>query len=183
MVAFVGDSYTGASPGFVSIAAATLGWDARNFGRGGTSFGRGVSGPMSKTACGLDYCQSYAEMVAEVAKVRPDIVVVSGGANQVSDPSSSVAADIASFYVLLRHSLPSARIIGTSPLWNDKAPPDNLRAMQASVKAAVEAVAGEYVDLGEPLRDRPDLVGPDGVHPNLAGHEAIAAAFASAIRR
>jgi hypothetical protein len=90
------------------------------------------------------------------------------------------ANGVKAFFVALHDAAPEARIIATSPIWDDDLPPDGLDAMRAVVQREVSSVGGSYVDLGDPLLGRPDLVAEDGVQLNDAGHEAIAAAFLAA---
>jgi acyl-CoA thioesterase-1 len=65
-------------------------------------------------------------------------------------------------------------IYATSPLGDDDPAPRSLVSMGAAVDAAVTNVGGEYLDLGQPLAGRPELITGDGVHPNDDGYALIA---------
>jgi lysophospholipase L1-like esterase len=80
----------------------------------------------------------------------------------------------------LRSRLPHAQIVAVNPFWDAAAPPARLAAMAQEIAAAVRAVGGIYLDIGDPLLGHPNYVGPDGVHPNDVGHAALAAAFIQA---
>jgi GDSL-like Lipase/Acylhydrolase family len=183
---FVGDSYTAgahvsaADRRFTTIVAKTQGWTEVNLGRGGTGYVSGVSKNAAKSACGLAYCPSYTEMIAAVAAAKPDVVVVSGGRNEIGRVTGEWIAGVESFFTALRVALPHAQIVATSPIWDDDPVPALLPLMCAGVKWAVTAVGGVYVDLGDPLFGHRDFVADDGVHPNDAGHAAIARVFSAA---
>ena len=85
-----------------------------------------------------------------------------------------------SFFVSLHQAVPDARIIATSPIWDDDPAPVELTAVRHAVRSAVTAVGGTYLDLGDPLLGHPELVAEDGVHPTDAGHQALADAFHTA---
>jgi hypothetical protein len=131
--------------------------------------------------CGLDHCPSYTESIPAAAAANPDIVIVNGGRNELwiaGSPEWSQGVD--EFFAELRRSLPYATIIATSPIWDDDPTPPEIETMGEVVRQAVSTVGGRYVDIGEPLLGRPDLVADDGIHPNDAGNAAIAAAFEAA---
>lgn len=184
VVAFMGDSYTagtGASDTdhrFATLVAVKEGWDAQDFGQGGTGYTVALTdAATAKIACGGSTCPSYPEMIPKVAAARPDIVVVSGGRNDAGVPTNAEATAIRDFYKKLRGALPDAKIIATSPIWDSSPPPASLTPMQAAVKSAVQSVKGTYLDIGEPLKGHRDWIIADGVHPNDEGHAAIAAAI------
>jgi lysophospholipase L1-like esterase len=179
---FIGDSYTAGAgstgQGFVELIAQTRGWEVINLGRGGTGYLDSSRGEIAPMACGLDYCPSYLEMIGTAARHSPDIVVVSGGRNEVDSANNPYWVDgVRTFFVALRVMVPGAKIIATSPIWDAREVPSEMVAMQVVVRDAVTAVGGTYVDLGQPLAGRPDYLTADQVHPNDAGHAAIAKAF------
>jgi acyl-CoA thioesterase-1 len=110
------------------------------------------------------------------------VVVVSGGRNDLAVAGDqSCAQSVATFYADLRSAFPDAEILAVSTLWDDEPAPDDLAVIADAVRAGVERVGGAYLDVGQPLAGRPDLLGRDGVHPNDEGHRAIADAINSAI--
>jgi lysophospholipase L1-like esterase len=161
-----------------------MGWDEINLGRGGTGYVTSVEGDLSKTACGLDYCPSFLEMIPEVLEANPDFVVVTGGRNDLSRTTEpAYAAGVAEFFAALRRGLPHVTIMALSPIWDDRPVPAGLQTMRTVIEREVTRVGGRYVNLGDPLLNRPDLVASDNrVLPNDAGHAAIASAFDAAYR-
>jgi len=158
---FIGDSYTAgagstdAAHNFAEQVGVAEGWIVKNAGRGGT----GYLNTASKAGCGLDYCPNYREMIPIAEKSQPSIIVVSGGRNDLN--KSGVAAQIAAFYTDLRTAFPKATILATSPLWDDDRAPAGIATIAGEVKAAVKAAGGTYLDIGQPLAGKPDLIGPD----------------------
>lgn len=190
IVAFIGDSYAAGAGAtilkyrFTEDLSILRDWTQINLARGGTGYVTSIGPDVSKDFCGLDYCANYDEMVELVAQYRPTTVVVSGGRNDLGQESSSeYPRRVADFYAHLRESLPSANIIAISPLslWDASDPPEGLVQMGEVIRSAVEVVDGTYVDVGQPLLGRWDLMSPDSKHPNNAGHGAIAAAIHAAI--
>lgn len=186
-VAFIGDSYTSGAgaakgAGFADLIAAQLKLKASNFSQGGTGYVKRIEAG-GGGACGNDVCPNYGEMADQVIAKAPAIVIVSGGRN---DPSEPVAFDAATnaLFSKLRSGLPNAKIIATSPVWGAEAPPIRTEAMNDSIRAAVTAVGGTFVDVGQPFTNHPELITGDNVHPNDAGHrvlaDAVLAGFATA---
>ena len=176
-VAFIGDSYsagTGASKdqGFVSLLSKQLKLKPSNFAQGGTGYIKRIDAK-GEGACGRDVCLNYGEMADKVIVNAPAAVVVSGGRNDPADPAAFDAAAKALF-AELRAGLPSAKLIATSPVWGADGPPPQAEEMRESVRAAVTAAGGTFVDLGQPFEGHPELITKDNVHPNDAGHKVLA---------
>lgn len=174
-VAFIGDSYTAgigtSNPRlrWTSLLTAEMDWVEQNLGQGGTGYLVTTS-----KACGKDYCPNFQEMAAETSKVEATVVMVSGGRNEYKLGLTELEPAIAATMQKIRATVPDAKIIALSPLWDDDPVPAGLTEMGDVVRAQVEAVGGTYLDLGQPLAGRPDLIAPDGGHPNDAGHAEIA---------
>lgn len=189
VAAFIGDSYTAgagatdASQGWVTGAGRLSGWQVRNFGRGGTGYGSSVEGDTARVACGMDRCPSYVEMIPEVVKANPAIVVVSGGRNEAGIPAKAEAAKIADFYAKLRAALPDAKIVAVSPLWDDAPKPAAIDYIASAVQGEAASVNAAYLDIGQPLAGMPGMMAADGTHPNDAGHAAIRTAFVQAAEK
>lgn len=188
-VVFIGDSYTSgagsaSSGGFVQVLSDRMGWAVENLGVGGTGYVVGTQQDPEKArlACGRNYCPNYPEQIDAAAAFTPDIVIVSGGRNNVGLPVDDLRDAISAFYRDLRAALPDADIWATSPLWDDDRPPAALAELSAEVELAVSAVDGRFLGIGQPLVGHPERVVDDGKHPNDAGHRAIARAIAQAGR-
>ncbi|MFT2818183.1 SGNH/GDSL hydrolase family protein [Leifsonia sp. A12D58] len=181
IVAFVGDSYTAGTGSssqaktFPALIGAEQGWEVVNLGRAGTGYV--TSGGQAE--CGLDYCPTFREVIPEIVRANPSIVVVSGGRNDGA--VAGLAENVMTFYRELRAALPNAKILATSPTWDDEAEPQSIADARGYVRSAAEAVGATFLDIGEPLANRPDLVGPDGIHPLDAGYAAFATAINNAI--
>lgn len=160
---FLGDSYTvgvGTSlhgSGFPAMLGEMRGWEVVNLAISGTGYGTG---------------RAYADVIPDAVAAGPDIVVVSGGRND--EGHRSLEREVEDFYAGLRAALPGARIIATSPLWDEPPAPEWLRELRVVVEREVTSVGGEYVDLGDLFLGRPDLIAPDGLHPDEEGLRLIA---------
>lgn len=177
--AFLGDSYTFGSGAtsmqlrWSSIVARSLSWGEVNVGVGGTGYSNAGTKSGGTT---------YIDRVAKVVASKPAIVVVSGGRNDLVQKDFQIVEDsVSKTFADLRAGLPKAKIIALSPVWDASTPPVELAAVAEDVRTAVEAVGGTYVDIGQPLKSHPNLLIDDAVHPNDAGHKALADATVTAI--
>ncbi|MDN4173901.1 SGNH/GDSL hydrolase family protein [Nocardioides sp. SOB77] len=188
LAVFIGDSYTagtGSTGGasFVRVVADTQGWNFENLGEGGTGYllNTDQDPKLARLGCGKDYCPNYPEVIAAAVEAEPDIVVVSGGRNNVTASTDDLDAGIPAFFEQLRDALPEATIYATSPLWDVTEPPEELGRLADIVRASVQSVGGTYLDLGQPLDD-PGLLARDKIHPDNEGHLAIADAINKKLR-
>jgi acyl-CoA thioesterase-1 len=187
-VLILGDSYaagTGASRPerrWVNLLAAAENWKIANYAQGGTGYLTEIESG-GQRACGAARCLNYADMLAAAvdANVSPDIVLVSGGRNDLGEEPGQVGVAIRSLYVKIRKSFPAATIYAVNPLWDDGNAPNAFPKLRATVTAAVENVRGTLLNIGQPLKGRSSRVIRDGVHPNDAGHKAIAEAVEKAL--
>ncbi len=177
---FVADSYTtgvgGGGTKWTTLLAQRRGWDEVNLGYRGTGYARASIAP----DCPAAGCPNYLLVVDQVVARRPDIVVVSGGRNDAVDMSAA-ATNIPLVFQQLRTKLPKARIIAISPFWDSRPYPVALRTIGSDVHSAMQSVRGEYVEIGSPLRNKPQLLGRNGIFPAAAGYETLANAVASAL--
>jgi lysophospholipase L1-like esterase len=177
VVAFLGDDYTAGagatSPAtrWSSLVAEQYGWDEQNFGVAGTGYANGG------TAGGTP----YTARVAALAAKAPVIVIVAGGRFDIESANgpTTIKTGVTATFKALRAALPKAVIIAESPVWPLTKPPATLALVAADVKAAVTAVGGQYLDIGEPLFGLTADFGPHSL-PNDAGYAALAKAFETA---
>ncbi|QKS15673.1 SGNH/GDSL hydrolase family protein [Curtobacterium sp. Csp2] len=175
-VAFIGDSYTGGTgasakdQAFPQVLAAREGWTAAVVACGG-------GGYVNPGNCGT----AYPDHLSEAIDAKPDIVIVSGGRNDIKSSASEVQANATATFHKLREALPNAKLYVTSPIWDDDDPAAALAGIQTAVRAAATATGATYIDIGEPLTGRADLLIDDSIHPNDAGHAAIADAIQAAL--
>ncbi|GEK79683.1 SGNH/GDSL hydrolase family protein [Agrococcus baldri] len=174
---FIGDSYTVGSGtrlvgrGFPGILGTFREWEVTNLGIAGT----GYATNRDELWCPAGGCLDYAGVIPQAVEHDPDIVVVSGGRNDLAmNTVDDIEPFVVDFYTQLREALPDARIIVTSPIWDDPPPPRGLLELSDVVEREANRVGAEYLDLGDPLEGRPDLIASDGLHPNEAGLQIIA---------
>ncbi len=171
VVAFIGDSYSqgiGASTigsRWTTLAAASMGWSELNLSEGGTGYTTSYEGKQT----------DYSTKIAEVAAAKPDIVVISGGRNDYQAGNSTVAGTAAVTLLGMLHSVvPDADLVVVSPVWDSSVPPEEFDEMANGIEMAAVSSGVEFVNIGEPLAAHPEMMAADGLHPNDAGHHAIA---------
>lgn len=165
-VAVIGDSYVDGSTRdsgtqWHEMIAEERGWAVKDFASGGSGY----------VAAGSDD-KVFGDRVAAVIEEDPAAVVVSGGFN---DPlGSAFETAVASTLKRLREGLPETPISVLS-VFDPEGQPDVTTEKNAVIQAAAEHIDATYVDVSDVFDGHPELIGGDGVHPNDAGHEAIAA--------
>lgn len=180
---FIGDSYTyGAgrsseAASFPHVLSGMRDWQVVSLARGGTGYATSAT----FNGCGARYCPTYREVIPEAVAAAPDLVIVSGGRNDLGTPG--LERGVERFFDELRAALPSATIYVTSPLWGAEAAPASLERLSMWVEREAAEHDAVYLDLGDLYRGRPDLIQRDGVHPNDAGLALLAEAIDAAIAR
>ncbi|MFI7583280.1 SGNH/GDSL hydrolase family protein [Kocuria sp. M1N1S27] len=175
--AFIGDSY-GAGTGATSrakrwstLVAQEKGWVELNYSKGGTNYA---------TADARRGGKPYHERLTDLLISQPDIVIVTSAGNSLGRDQSE---GIDKTFQTLREELPDAQIYAVSPFRWAGDYPDDYREFGEDVKAGVENVGGEYLEIGHPLGDRPDAIYEDGTHPNNVGHALLADAIGDAMHQ
>ena len=175
-VVFLGDDYTagiGASSparGWAAAVMRALPVDGTVVAEPGAGYAkRGVRGG------------SYADLVNEVVAAHPQVVVVSGGRNDVGDDPATLRAQIRALFAQLKAKLPTARLLAVAPWWGDSPHPPKLAKVDAAVRAGVEAAGGTYLDTPDPLVNHPAWMA-DAADPNNRGYAAIAQVMTGALR-
>jgi lysophospholipase L1-like esterase len=179
VVLFVGDSYTagGGQVGppytFAELVCAEKAWACYKDAQGGTGY----------TADGKVNDPGYTPYVGRLARtkanIRPDVVIVSGGRNDVG--SSREAKATAAYLSSVRAAFPKARLVVLSPFWGDARPPQVLLDVRRAVADAAVRVDATVINTNGWLA--PELMGPDAVHPTKAGHRRLADELIRACRR
>jgi lysophospholipase L1-like esterase len=174
VVAFVGDSYTGGSDmggydekGWPQIVSASLDWTPVLFAIGGSGFVSGGSGN-----------ETFLQRIPRVVTAQPNVVIVEGGGNDLSQGHSinEIVDGATAVLQQLHAGLPTARLILVSPVvpGNPSAAALNLRDRMIQVAQNADAA---FID---PIADQwlsgpqAQYISSDGVHPTDEGHAAIA---------
>ncbi len=127
----------------------------------------------------------FSGLIDAAVAASPTMVIVQSSDNDDGASDAMLNDAAMSTLVALRGALPDATIVGMNTLWNQPAdPPAEIAASTVALKAAVEAVGGTFVDIGQPLQNQAGLLQFDDEHPTAAGQQvlldAITSAFAAA---
>lgn len=177
VAAFIGDSYTvglgasGPEHRWTTLVAREEGWRESNFGEGGSGY---ITKGMEGT--------SYLARVDQVIALRPDVVVVAGGQNDISS-TGDVAAAVRATLLRLRDGLPDADLYVLGPTWPEPEPPSRLLEVDTAARDAAADVAGRFIPALDLLAGRPELIAADGIHANDAGYQVIADRVVAAVER
>jgi lysophospholipase L1-like esterase len=176
VVAFLGDDWTSGvgasrkSVRFTTVLSKALDLRERNFGADRTGY-----------AASSSTDGAYATRVSDVVAARPDVVVVSGGRNDVVDDETDAGDKARQLFDILHAELPDAELVAVAPWWGDSRPPAELAALAVAVESAVTVVGGTYLDVADPIRGHPGYMADAG-DPNDQGYAALAAALEPRLR-
>jgi lysophospholipase L1-like esterase len=179
-VAVVGDSYTaGTDEGGLGPKS----WTARAWQ---TLAQRGVRIAPDVAAEGRagygtpgDHGSIFQDLTASAVKPDDALVVFFGSRNDQGfhpeDPQL-LAGKARDTFDLARLLAPSAKFLVIGPPWPTADVPESILQIRDVLNGAARAAGATFVDpIGDRwFVDRPDLIGPDGVHPNDAGHQYLA---------
>lgn len=175
--AFLGDDWTagvGASSRakrFTTLLSRALGLRERNLGKDGSGY---AAESTSKSA--------YSSRIDKLVAAKPQIVVVSGGRNDVvHDEVTPAATNAAKIFQLLHRKLPDATLVAIAPMWGDSAPPGTLVELGTAIKKAVSDVGGTYLDIADPIRGHTNFMATSS-DPADSGYAAIAGALEPKLR-
>jgi hypothetical protein len=184
-VAVVGDSYTtGTDEGGLGPSAWTaLAWH--------TLAARGVRIAADVAAEGRagygargDHGSIFQDLTGRAVKPADGLVVFFGSRNDEGVDPGLLAGKARDTFDLARALAPSAKFLVIGPPWPTADVPWQVLRVRDVLNSAARAAGATFVD---PIGDRwfvdlPDLIGPDGVHPNDAGHQYLADKIAPLIR-
>ena len=125
---------------------------------------------------------TFQDEAVEAVALHPSIVIIAASSNDLGEDPTEVSDDVTATMSYLRDSLPDAQIIAFNAFWGADAPPPELAALDSDLEYASTVTGAHYLDIGQPLAGRPDLMQFDGVHPTAHGLVVLAAAIAAAIR-
>ena len=184
-VAVIGDSYTtGTDEGGLGPNS----WTARAWQ---TLSARGVRIAADVAAEGKagyavpgDHGSVFEDLTARAVKPDDVLVVFFGSRNDQGVDRGLLTERACNAFGLARRFAPSARFLVIGPPWPTADVPGSMLMIRDVLNSAARAAGAAFVDpIGDRwFVDRPDLIGPDGVHPNDAGHEYLADKIAPLIR-
>jgi lysophospholipase L1-like esterase len=184
-VAVVGDSYTtGTDEGGLGPKGWTdLAWHA--LARGGVRIAADVAAE-GRAGYGVsgDHGSVFADLTDRAVKRDDALVVFFGSRNDQGVDPGVLAQKIVETFDLARHLARTARFLVIGPPWPTADVPASVLQIRDVLNSEARAAGATFVDpIGDGwFVDRPDLIGPDGVHPNDAGHEYLADKIAPLIR-
>jgi lysophospholipase L1-like esterase len=118
--------------------------------------------------------------------VHPDdaLVVFFGSRNDQGVDPMQMAGMAHNTFDMARRIAPSSKLLVIGPPWPTADPPFDVLYVRDTLNSQADWAGATFVD---PIREgwfvgRPDLIGPDGVHPNDAGHAYMAEKIAPLIR-
>lgn len=143
-VVIIGDSYSSGDPDttWVGLAAEQLGWgEVINLSSPGRGF---ITSPRE---CDFTPCATFGGTVETIAAAAPDLVITFGG---TADGDYALVEAAAEYFTDPRDALPEADLVAISPVTGGDEAPYWLTLHKRSVTAAVEAVDGRIIDVGQP---------------------------------
>jgi lysophospholipase L1-like esterase len=184
-VAVIGDSYTtGTDEGGLGPKS----WTARAWQTLGARGVRIAADVEAEGKAGYevpgDHGSIFEDLTARAVKPNDALVVFFGSRNDEGvDPELLSDRALATFDLARRYA-PLARFLVIGPPWPTADVPGSMLQVRDVLNARARAAGAAFVDpIGDGwFVDRPDLIGPDGVHPNDAGHEYLADKIAPLIR-
>jgi hypothetical protein len=184
-VAVVGDSYTtGTDEGGLGPKAWTaLAW--HTLAQRGVRIAADVAAE-GRAGYGVpgDRGSIFEDLTSHAVKPEDALVVFFGSRNDEGVDPGVLAGRARDTFDLARILAPSARLLVIGPPWPTADVPEPVLQIRDVLNAAARGAGAAFVD---PIGDRwfvdlPDLIGPDGVHPNDAGHQYLADKIAPLIR-
>ena len=131
-----------------------------------------------------DHGSVFEDLTARAVKPDDALVVFFGSRNDLGVDPGLLTERARNAFVLARRFAPRARFLVIGPPWPTADVPGPMLMIRDVLNSVARAGGAAFVDpLGDRwFVDRPDLIGPDGVHPNDAGHEYLADKIAPLIR-
>nr|CRL67150.1 lysophospholipase L1-like esterase [Mycolicibacterium malmesburyense] len=183
-IAVIGDSYTTGGPegGLGEKSWTTQAWQilaeqglsttADVGAEGGAGYGtRGNRGSI------------FEDLTAATVKPDDTLVVFYGSRNDQHVDPAQLSVLVYGTFVLARRIAPSAQFLVIGPPWPTADVPATIVRIRDTLKYQADLAGATFVD---PIAlrwfvDRPELIGPDGVHPTDAGHTYMAEKIAPLI--
>ncbi|WP_411732253.1 SGNH/GDSL hydrolase family protein [Paeniglutamicibacter sp.] len=119
---------------------------------------------------------TFAWQVEQAVSPDADLVVFFGSVNDLHHDPTELAAAIAGIYASAKERAPSATLLVIGPPAYSTLPEAHYLAVRDAVKQAAQAAGAIHVDpiaQGWFVEDVDRLVGPDGLHPSVAGQHYL----------
>ncbi|VEG41431.1 lysophospholipase L1-like esterase [Mycolicibacterium flavescens] len=183
-IAVIGDSYTTGGPegGLGEKSWTTQAWQilaeqglsttAVVGAEGGAGYGtRGNRGSL------------FEDLTAATVKPDDTLVVFFGSRNDQNVDPTQLSVLVYGTFLLARRIAPSALFLVIGPPWPTADVPAAVMRIRDTLKYQAELAGATFVDpiAARWFVDRPELIGPDGVHPTDAGHTYMAEKIAPLI--
>lgn len=131
-----------------------------------------------------DHGSIFEDLTARAVQSDDVLVVFFGSRNDQGLDLGLLAQKARNTFDLARLLAPSARFLVIGPPWPTADVPLNVSQIRDVLGTVAGTVGATFVD---PIAEhwfvgRPDLIGPDGVHPNDAGHQYMADRIAPLIQ-
>jgi hypothetical protein len=146
-----------------TLVSQHFGWREVNAGCDGSGY----------TQIGPGCATTYRERVDRLLDEDPDVIVVSGGVSDLGASLGEIEAAVQGTFVTLRETFPDATIYAVGAVGTDRHSVHSVEDLNQIVETQSAKVDAVYVDLGDPLAGRPELLAVDG-SPNAQGHAVIA---------
>jgi acyl-CoA thioesterase-1 len=122
---------------------------------------------------------TYRQQVDAALRLHPEVVLLAATRNDRDQDPAQVTDNADHMLRELRERFPDATIVGVTGIWGSDEPPATMTHVDEIVGDAVRDVGGTWLDIGFPLVGHPELLQPDGIHPNAAGQRVVAKAIES----
>lgn len=152
------------------LVADQFGWTLNDFADSASGF----------IAPGLN-THTYEAQVSQAIALHPQVVIIAATRNDTLGSTTLLKATATKQLQRLRTALPDAVIIGVGPIWGAGTPTPQTPVVGSIVRAAVLAVKGTWIDVGQPFQNRLDLVQKDNVHPTADGQHLLAGLIADKV--
>jgi hypothetical protein len=130
-----------------------------------------------------DHGSVFEDLTARAVHPDDALVVYFGSRNDEGVDPLRLAGMAHDTFGLARRFAPSAKLLVIGPPWPTADPPFDVLYVRDTLSGQARDAGATFID---PISEgwfvgRPDLIGPDGVHPNDAGHAYMAEQIAPLI--
>lgn len=176
-VAVIGDSYTNGTAigGQGPNAWPVLAW--KTLARSGMQVNADVAAE-GRAGYGVrgDQGNLFVDLTPRAVKPDDSVVVFYGSRNDQGVDPNALNGQVFSSLSLARNIAPTARLLVIGPPWPTADVPPAVLQIRDILSFQSMLAGATFID---PIAerwfvDRPDLIGPDGVHPTNAGHAYMA---------